>query len=106
MQVHRFSMKLTSIVLVRRMRKSYRAIFFICAETFLGLAALLFKRPGITPGTGPAFFAMFSGPTLRSVGAQVRRPVREPLNDFTHFMRRERKQAVRAPAVSAHLRGL
>ena len=28
---------------------------------------------------GPAFFAMFSGPTLRSVCAQVRRPVREPL---------------------------
>src|SRR5258708_25024132 len=80
MQVHRFSMKLASIVLVRRMPKSYRGIFFICPETFRDLAALLFKRPGITPGTGPAFFAMFSGPTLRSVRAQVRRPVRGPLN--------------------------
>ncbi len=98
-------MKVASIVLVRRMPKSYRGIFFICTETFPGLLALLFKRPGITPGTGPAFFAMFSGPTLRSVRAQVRRPVRGPLNDFPAFTRRKRKRAVRAPAVSAHLRG-
>ena len=60
------------------------------------------SAPVTNRGQGLPFFAMSDGPTLRSVHAQVRRPVREPLANLSAARASERPCPQR---LSAHLRG-